>query len=636
MKIKTKKTNWPRLCIQGIVFLIVLTLALIPGIFNTPPDFEAYCPFGGLQALGSYFISNSLSCTMTSAQIIMGIILLLGVILFSKLFCSYICPIGTVSEWLGKLGEKIKMRITIKGIADKILRSLKYILLFATVYFTFQSNELFCKKFDPYFASTTGFSSDVVVLYAAIAIAVVVFGSVFIRLFWCKYLCPLGALSNIFKFTILFAATLGIYLILVFAGVEISYVWPLAIGCAGGYTIELLGQKSRIFPVAKITRNTATCIDCKLCSKKCPQAIDVASLQAVKHADCNLCGDCLHVCPVENTLTINKSKKLKWLPAVAVVLLVATGLILGSRVEIPTIDQKWFEPNEMANYQVYELSGLKSVKCYGSSMTFANKMKQVDGVYGVATFVKQHRVKVYYNPDKLTPEKLKEDIFTPQKKVIAPLKKNIETVAVATVKLDKFFDAFDFSYLSILLGQQTDAVGLVTEYGCPVIVKLYFPNEVKDLGKLVSVLESKTLTYETTAGKTTVKLGYKVVGKPEISNIDKKSYVTAMFKPFESSFNDREKYSDDVVKTLSLKLGKNAEFASRYNYLISHLSNDLGIVAFNTRLDSLGQEECNILYVDTLTTPKKITTSMQADSLSVTFTNGTIKKVKNMFDFKNE
>ena len=36
--------------------------------------------------------------------------------------------------------------------------------------------------------TATGFSADVVLLYAAIAIVLVILGSVFIRLFWCKYI----------------------------------------------------------------------------------------------------------------------------------------------------------------------------------------------------------------------------------------------------------------------------------------------------------------------------------------------------------------------------------------------------------------------------------------------------------------
>lgn len=59
-------------------------------------------PFGGLQALGSYLVNNSLACTMSMTQIMVGVMLAVGVILFSKLFCGYLCPLGTVSEWMGQ------------------------------------------------------------------------------------------------------------------------------------------------------------------------------------------------------------------------------------------------------------------------------------------------------------------------------------------------------------------------------------------------------------------------------------------------------------------------------------------------------------------------------------------------------
>ena len=68
MKLKTKRTNWPRLTVQWGVITFILILAFLPGVTNiATPDFEAYCPFGGLQALGSYLLNNALSCTMTSA-----------------------------------------------------------------------------------------------------------------------------------------------------------------------------------------------------------------------------------------------------------------------------------------------------------------------------------------------------------------------------------------------------------------------------------------------------------------------------------------------------------------------------------------------------------------------------------------
>ena len=549
MKRKLKSTNWSRFIIQYSVIAFILILALMPSSLRTEaPDFEAYCPFGGLQALGSYLLSDSLSCSMTSTQIVMGILLLIGVVLFSKLFCAFICPVGIVSEWLGRFGNKWKVRMTITGIGDKALRSLKYALLFITLFFTLQSNELFCKKYDPYFGAATGFGADVVLLWSLLALAIVVLGSVFIRLFWCKYLCLLAALSNIFKFTFFFVAVMAIYIILLKSGVEINYVWPLALACSGGYLIEILGQNSKFFPVAKITRNEITCTDCNLYTKKCPQGIDVAHVKVVKHVDCNLCGDCILVCPVKNTLNINKRDKLKWLPIYMTINLVALGLLLGSIWEIPTISQRWVEKDVFEKAKIYEQEGLRNIKCFGSSMAFANQMKEVDGVYGVETFVAKHGIKVYYDDSKLDTAKIQQLLFTPQRLRVKPLIENTEKVYEVTLTLENFFDIFDFTYLSILLDQKTNAVGLASEYACPVIVRIYFPDKAPVNEELIKVIESKTLTYDTESGNSTVKLGYEVKSAPAISELSKFDFLSSFFEPYHDTFNNKDIYTDDIMK----------------------------------------------------------------------------------------
>ena len=107
---KSKKRNWLKLSLQGGTLLAIVAFILY-GIFfgEQRADPEAYCPFGGLQAIGSYLHNNSLACSMSMAQIMMGVVLAVGVILFSKLFCGYLCPLGTIGEYLGKGGRKLKM-----------------------------------------------------------------------------------------------------------------------------------------------------------------------------------------------------------------------------------------------------------------------------------------------------------------------------------------------------------------------------------------------------------------------------------------------------------------------------------------------------------------------------------------------
>ena len=113
---KQSPVNYYRITIQWGILALLLYMLLRPFLDkNYAADFEAFCPFGGMQSLASFFSSHSLACSMTTVQIFLGIAMLLAVILLSKLFCSYICPIGTLTEWLGQMGRKAKMNITLSG-----------------------------------------------------------------------------------------------------------------------------------------------------------------------------------------------------------------------------------------------------------------------------------------------------------------------------------------------------------------------------------------------------------------------------------------------------------------------------------------------------------------------------------------
>jgi polyferredoxin len=181
---KKTKLNLYRIAVQWLIVILLGYLLIRPMIDKSyTADFEAYCPFGGLQAFSSFLVNNSLACSMTTTQIFMGLGLLVGVILMSKLFCSYVCPIGSFTEWLTRKGKKFKLNFEIRGLADRLLRITKYALLFITFYFSVTSSELFCKTFDPYYAVFSGFSSDVVVSYAVLALLLAIPGSFFVRQF---------------------------------------------------------------------------------------------------------------------------------------------------------------------------------------------------------------------------------------------------------------------------------------------------------------------------------------------------------------------------------------------------------------------------------------------------------------------
>ena len=159
-----RKPNYLKHILQWGVLAAIAGTVLWANFSEKPVDVEAYCPFGGLQAFGTYLVNNSLACSMSMLQIMMGLVLAVGVILFSKLFCGYLCPLGTVGEWMGRAGKKLHLQVEVPSgsIVDKLLRVVKYVLLFTILYFTLSSSELFCKKLDPFYAVATGFKGEIV------------------------------------------------------------------------------------------------------------------------------------------------------------------------------------------------------------------------------------------------------------------------------------------------------------------------------------------------------------------------------------------------------------------------------------------------------------------------------------------
>jgi NAD-dependent dihydropyrimidine dehydrogenase PreA subunit len=635
MSKRVKKNNWFKLFYQlAIIGLLgFMAFKLFSDRLYTP-DFEAYCPFGGLQALGSFLTRDSLSCAMTSMQITMGVMLFAGVIFVSKLFCGYICPLGTVSEWIGKLGDRMNVRFETGRIADMALRSLKYGLLFITFYITLESSELFCKKFDPYYAVASGFNSDVVVLWAVIAIGAFFLGSLFLRLFWCRYLCPLGALSNIFSFTWWFAGIAAFYIILRIAGAGIPWVWLLAVIAAGGYLLEIF-KKEKVTPsLIHITRNSESCTSCKLCTKKCPQGIDVSVMDNVKHVDCTLCGDCLYACPEKDTLQINR-RNMKWLPAAALTVLIIIGLMLGSLYELPTIDLKWGTAEQVAGAGTFTKVGLKSIKCFGSSTAFANQMQKIEGIYGVSTYVGTHTVKILYDKSLYDDVKIQKLLFVPEKRLLKRLKSASGSVVVYSLTVDNFFDPLDVAYLRHLLLQKTEAVGYQSEFACPVIIRIYFPSgNQPGTEALKEIIQTKSLEYTENGIYFRTPLEYRVVTILEnrnlMSGID---YLTDMYKPFTMRFNKYNDYTPDAVSIYELTMGGNIELKDRYSYMGSHLSGFNGIVGFETLIDQAGIEVGRVSFVDSLITVEKVIRAIKSDSLLLHYGDGTVEKVANQFVF---
>ena len=630
--------NKPRIIIQLLILLMILYVAIRP-LFDVSyaGDFEAYCPFGGISSLFSKLEMGTMSCSMSEVQVMMGIGLLVGVILIGKLFCSYICPIGAVSEWLGKLGAKLKIRMDLPSYIDRPLRSLKYILVFITIYFTMTSSELFCKEFEPYFAAVNLFgNSDINLTYAIIAFAVTIIGAVVFRLFWCKYLCPLSAMSNIFLNVFPVSIAIILFILINAFVAPLSFVWLLAVIVLIGLISEVGFLKSFILPAAKIVRNTDTCTSCGICEANCPQGIDITKYNVINHADCNLCTDCVYACPVKQSLQINNKKSTKYLAPIATVVLILVSLGFSTQIEFKTISERWGNFDELENVGVFTKEGLKNVKCYGSAMSLKNQIQKVEGIHGLDAYAASHTVEIYYDKNKLSELDVKKVIFSPIKQKVRNIKdKSIDSLSIYEVGINNLFDKVDDTNLVFALREKDGVYGFETYFGEPVKAIIYYNESLINPSGIDSLINTKVIEIKKKNGVQQLELNFEIDGKGKVTGkMGRYEYEKNMLPEFDRQFNKYETKDEAKLSVLIYPMPEAGHplLKMRLSYLTSHLSKDPGIVRMRTYYED---EPMAMIYFDSeLTNLEKVKEAIKNPVLRVSFSNGTEKDVNNPYKSK--
>ncbi len=250
---------------RRLVQLAFLVLTLV-GVYVVQGHAERWCPLGGVEALYGYIREGDLICSLGVSNFYVLGGLLLMTLLVRRGFCSYVCPVGTISEWLRIPGRLLHIRLLrVPPRLDRVLALFKYLVLGVILYFTWRVGELAFRGYDPCYALISRHGTDIQV-WAYIISGVIVLGSLFVLVPFCRWLCPLAAVLNPF---------------------------------------------SR-FGLARIQRDGANCGSCGVCGRACPMAIPVDKVITVTAARCTSCLDCIAACPMrrENALRWGPPRKL--------------------------------------------------------------------------------------------------------------------------------------------------------------------------------------------------------------------------------------------------------------------------------------------------------------------------------------
>lgn len=235
-------------------------------VAQRPPGVEGFLPISALVSFRQFILTGIVNHVHPA-----GLFIFLAVVAVStfmkKGFCSWICPVGYVSESLYQLGAKLFGRnFTLPKWIDVPLRSLKYLIM---LFFILAVSALSAVELDEFINSDYNRVADIkmfmffahISTFAIVVIGILIILSMLYKNFWCRYACPYGA---------------------------------------------LLGITSLISPL-KVRRVARNCIDCGKCADACPSFLPVDRLETVNSAECSACYSCVEACPVKDTLNFSFS-----------------------------------------------------------------------------------------------------------------------------------------------------------------------------------------------------------------------------------------------------------------------------------------------------------------------------------------
>lgn len=258
-----------------------------------PDGIEGFLPISALLTLKDWMQSGSISQVHPAGLVVLLTVIALSFLL-KRSFCSWICPVGAISELLWKSGFRIFRRnLRPHPWLDIPLRGVKYLLLLFFLYSVFVVMD--AGSVSAFINSDYNRTADVRLLDfflhpSGLSIGVILcllLASLPLRNPFCRFLCPYGALVGLVS----------------------------------------------IFSPVKATREGERCVSCGVCTQVCPSYIPVMEKERVFSEECIGCWRCISYCRAEGALEMKLTGRRVvvngLLFALLVVLLFWVGTVVG-------------------------------------------------------------------------------------------------------------------------------------------------------------------------------------------------------------------------------------------------------------------------------------------------------------------